>query len=123
MLKILIVEDEKMLCEFLLQVLDGDGYTILTADDGNRAVATYMEHKDEISLVFSDMGLPGMNGWEAIKIMRAITPSLKVIFATGYLDPEIKNEITRAGVQQFIQKPYRPEEIQKKIRQVLDAKE
>ncbi|MFI5251929.1 MAG: PAS domain S-box protein [Bacteroidota bacterium] len=117
---ILIVEDEKMLCEYLQNVLEGDGYTIITAEDGHRAVDAYMEHKDDISLVFSDIGLPGMNGWEAVKKMLKVTPSLKVIFATGYLDPEIKNEINHAGVDGFIHKPYRPEEVQKKIRVALD---
>jgi two-component system cell cycle sensor histidine kinase/response regulator CckA len=119
---ILVVEDESMLTEFLKQILEGDGYTVLTADDGNRAVDTYREHKDDIALVFSDMGLPGMNGWEAIKNMREINPSLKVIFATGYLDPELRNEISLSGVQEFMQKPYNPEDIQKKIRKVLDGK-
>jgi two-component system, cell cycle sensor histidine kinase and response regulator CckA len=119
---ILVVEDESMLTEYLKQILEGDGYTVLTADDGNRAVEIYRANKNEIALVFSDMGLPGMNGWDAIKIMRQINPSLKVIFATGYLDPDLRNEISRAGVQEFMQKPYNPEEIQIKIREVLDGK-
>ena len=66
------------------------------------------------------MGLPKLGGWEAFKIMKEIRPKVNVIFASGYLDPGLKAEILKGGARDFVQKPYDPNEIMKRIREVID---
>jgi len=117
---ILIVEDEEMLLELLRTLLESKGYKTLTATDGVSAVATYRDHHDEIDLVLMDVGLPGIEGREVLANLQQINRGVRVIFASGYVDPRVKSELYKAGAKLFIQKPYVPAEVLRCIREVLD---
>jgi PAS domain S-box-containing protein len=119
---LLVVEDEETLMTFIQISLTAKGYTVLSAVDGPEAVKTYRERHNEISVVFTDLGLPGMTGMEEINLIKKINPDVKIIVATGYLDPEMKSELLKAGVKKYILKPYNFEEILKLVREVLDEK-
>jgi two-component system, cell cycle sensor histidine kinase and response regulator CckA len=119
---LLIVEDETALSENLNAVLTGKGYTVLSAFDGLTAVKIYTERQKEIALVLTDLGLPKMTGMEEFKRIRQLNPNVRIIVATGYLDPEMRSELLKAGVQKFIYKPYNPKEVLKVVREVLDGK-
>ena len=80
----------------------------------------YKEKKDDIHLVLSDLGLPTLSGDQVLFLLKAVDPSVKVIFASGYFEPETKNELANAGALDFVQKPYTPEEILRKVRKALD---
>jgi PAS domain S-box-containing protein len=116
---ILLVEDEQLLREFMQAHLEGRGFRVITAADGLQAVDMFYKHKDEISLVFSDMGLPNLGGWEAFKKMKEYSDSVRAVFATGYLDPDMRSEILKSGVKGIIAKPYIPEEVSKMIVETL----
>lgn len=116
---ILLVEDEEMLLDLMKTLLETKGYHVLTAHDGVEAVDMFTRHKDEIAVVISDMGLPKLGGWEAFQKMREIRSNVNVILASGYFDINLKAEIIKAGAQDFVQKPYDPEEITQKIRDVI----
>ncbi len=117
---ILLVEDEESLLEVLRLVLIGTGYSVLTARDGNEAVELYRRHKEQIDLVLSDMGLPTLGGWEMFQQIRAINPVAKVILASGYYNAALRDEFVQAGACDFIQKPYIPDVILQKIRDVIE---
>lgn len=117
---LLFVEDEEMVQELINGVLSAKGYTVLIAGDGEEMVQTYLRRQEDIDLVISDMGLPKLGGFEAMKKIKAINPRLKVILASGYLEPNVKSEIFKAGATEFIQKPYLPDEVLKKVRDVLN---
>lgn len=118
---ILIVEDEDFLLKILGSVLESHGYTVISAQDGETAVKLYQERRQEIDLVLTDMGLPKISGRDEFNMLKAINPQVNVIIASGFLEPEIKTELAAAGVREFIQKPYRPEELMQTLRQVLDS--
>lgn len=118
---ILVVEDEVDLREFVKMLLEGKGYRVLTANDGEDAVTVYARHRDEIALVLSDIGLPKLGGWEAYQEMKGLNPKVKAILASGYLEPSLRSEMVQAGVKEVIQKPYVPNEILGKIREVIDS--
>lgn len=119
---LLIVEDEKALNENLDAVLTGKGYTVLSAFDGLTAVKIYAERQKEIALVLTDLGLPKLTGMEEFKRIKRLNPNVRIIVATGYLDPEMRSELLKAGVQKFIYKPYNPKVVLKVVREVLDGK-
>ncbi|MDE3058942.1 MAG: response regulator, partial [Bacteroidota bacterium] len=119
---ILLVEDEEILRELVKSSLEEKGYRVIEAADGKEAVETYRAHKNEIAVVLCDMGLPKIGGWDAFQMMRQINPDVSVIFASGYLDPELKTQIIKDGAKDFVQKPYEPETITKRIREVIDRK-
>jgi two-component system, cell cycle sensor histidine kinase and response regulator CckA len=117
---ILLVEDEIALRELLAMLLEERGYRVLTASDGEEAVEIFRQHSNEVAVVLSDLGLPKLGGWEAFIQMKAINSHVKAILASGYFDPELKQEIIKTGAKQFIQKPYQPPEVLLKIRQLID---
>lgn len=118
---ILVVEDEPLLQDLMRSRLEAKGYRVLVADDGLRAVELYSHHKKEIALVFTDMGLPKLTGYDEFKRLKEINPTVRVIIAGGFLEPELKAEMLKQGAKAFVQKPYDPEDILTVIRGVLDG--
>ena len=117
---LLIIEDEETLRELLRSSLVLKGYTLLTAQDGKKGVEMYQSHQKEIALVVSDIGLPFLDGQEVFNRIRKINSKAKVILASGFFDPETRSEMYKAGLKEFIQKPYLLTEVLKKIREVID---
>jgi CheY-like chemotaxis protein len=118
----MFVEDEELLLQMVSFLLESKGYKVLCARDGLEAVNIFLSHKQEIALVITDMGLPVMTGTDEFKKLREIDPNVKVIFASGFFEPDIKSELQKDGDNGFIQKPYDPNDILRMIRQVLDKK-
>ncbi len=118
---ILVVEDEELLLDLLQSLLESKGYKVLTAKDGAEAVRQYAQHKEEIAVVLTDIGLPKLGGREVFFQLQALNQNVKVILASGFLEPKVKSEMFKAGAKEFIQKPYMPNEILKKTREVIDT--
>ena len=117
---ILFVEDEKIISQAISAMITTQGYTVLTAVDGFEAVEIFRKMKDKIDLVIMDVGLPKMSGWDVFREMKKEKDNIKVIISSGYLDPAIKSEKILAGIKEFIQKPYDPNQILRSARKVLD---
>jgi nitrogen-specific signal transduction histidine kinase/CheY-like chemotaxis protein len=118
---VLYVEDEGPVCETMANVMREAGYRVYTADDGRNAVALFREHRDEIDLVITDIGLPGQNGWEAYKQMAAMRPGLRAVFVTGFLAPELREEMEKSGSRRCVQKPYTPASLLQAVREALQG--
>jgi two-component system cell cycle sensor histidine kinase/response regulator CckA len=118
-LTILVVEDEELLLDLLKEMLEDEGYRVLTAADGPQAIDLYRAEKENVSLVLSDMGLPGMGGWEVLRQLKSINPSVKVILSSGFMDSKVRQDMVSAGAKDFIQKPYMPEKVIQKIRETI----
>ena len=117
---LLLVEDEDALRELIRTMLSEKGYTVLAARDGKEAMEMFLSKRNEIALVVSDMGLPMLSGYDLFLEMKSVDPKIKMVIASGYLEPDLKAEIFKAGVQDFIQKPYTPEALLSSVRAVLD---
>ncbi len=116
---IMLVEDEEMLRGLGVLMLEGDGYRVLAAKDGVEAVEMFAEHADEIGLVLCDLGLPRLGGREVFLKMKEIKPNVRAIVASGYLEPNMRSEILKAGVIDTVQKPYDFREMLEKIRAII----
>ena len=119
---LLVVEDEEMLMMSLQMVLVEKGYKVLSAEDGLTALKIYQERKNDIALVLTDLGLPTITGLEVCQRIKKINSNEHIILATGFLDPEMKSEFLKAGVQHFLYKPYDLKKVLKVVRGVLDEK-
>ncbi|MDE3057170.1 MAG: PAS domain S-box protein [Bacteroidota bacterium] len=108
---ILVADDEEMLRAMLKEILQNEGWNVITAVDGIDAVEQYRAQWEGIDLVISDIGMPRMGGEEAFQEMRRINPAAKVIFATGFVDGAVKKEMEHKGVNGIVNKPFRFEEI------------
>ncbi|MBI5215309.1 MAG: PAS domain S-box protein [Ignavibacteriae bacterium] len=116
---ILIIEDEELLLELIDALLQQYGYTVLTAHDGEEAISLYEKHHSNIQLVVTDLGLPKMSGWQVFLKMKEINRNVKVVLATGYLEPHEKNLFFDGGILDILTKPYEPAELLKKVHQVM----
>jgi PAS domain S-box-containing protein len=117
---LLVVEDEEMLMMSLRMVLVEKGYKVLSSGDGLAALKIYQEKKNDIALVLTDLGLPTITGLEVSQRIKKINPNEHIILATGFLDPNMKSEFLKAGIQHFLYKPYDLKQVLKVVREVLD---
>jgi PAS domain S-box-containing protein len=117
---VLVAEDDASLRKLTRIVLESFGYSVITAEDGEEAIAKFMENREKIHLVILDMIMPKKNGKEVSEALRKAGPRTKILFVSGYTMDIIKNrELTEFGFD-FIHKPVRPQDLLIKVREVLD---
>ncbi len=119
---ILVIEDEEMLRDLLRSVLTLEGHKVILAADGEEGVATFIANKERIDLVLSDLGLPKVGGEEVVRRIKKVSGMVNVIVASGFIAPEVKDELEKIGVSHFIQKPYKTAEVLKVVGAVLSGK-
>ena len=106
---ILIVDDEKSICQSLSSILSDEGYEVLTAESGEEALKSMGE---EIPcLVLLDIWLPGMDGIETLKIIKSSYPQIRVIIMSGHGTIETAVKATKLGAFDFIEKPLSLEKV------------
>ena len=117
---ILVVEDEEALRKIAMRSLEAAGYTVLTATDGEQALEAYGQSAREIHLLLTDVVMPRMGGRTLAQHLSKDRPELKVIYTSGYTDSAIAHHgILEAGMH-FLGKPFTPEDLARKVRDVLD---
>jgi two-component system cell cycle sensor histidine kinase/response regulator CckA len=118
---ILIVDDEEILREILCESLKDKGYNVLSASDGIEALQLYTQHKDRITLVITDLGMPMMNGEQLYIKMKEIDPGIRVIVSSGYLETSNKSALLRMGIKDVLTKPFKFDVIFDTIHRVLQS--
>jgi len=116
---ILIVDDEKYVRNLSEEMLNALGYKILTAENGKEAVEIYRDKQDSIDMVLLDMIMPEQGGKETYFELKKIEPGVKVLLSSGFSMNGQAEEILKAGVRGFIQKPYSIIELSEKVHEVL----
>jgi len=117
---ILLVDDEKLLRDIGSELLEGLGYTVYPAINGEDALAVYAAHRDEISLVILDIIMPKMGGKDAFLQLRELTPALKVLFCSGFSSEGTNEELVRLGACGFIHKPYSRSELSRAVAEAME---
>ncbi|MEP6668122.1 MAG: PAS domain S-box protein [Chthoniobacter sp.] len=120
---LLVVEDEPGLRHMSASVLEGQGYTVLRAPNGQDGLHVARQHKGPpISLVVTDVIMPRMGGKVMAEWLKATYPEIKVLFTSGYTDDSIaKDGVLESGVA-FLPKPYMASTLTRKVREMLDEK-
>jgi CheY-like chemotaxis protein len=118
---ILLVEDESGLRGLLLQVLVDCGYTVSAFASGAEALRVTQEHQDGFDLIVTDVVMPGMSGRQMVEQLVGRYPRAKVLYMSGYTD----DAVVRHGILHeqvpYIQKPFLPASLARKVRGVLDS--
>ncbi len=116
---VLLVEDQDFVRRFARRILESYGYTVLEAEGADEACALVAGHAGEIHLLLTDVILRGMNGKKLSESLLSFRPNLKVLFMSGY-PAEV---ITRRGMLEpgliYLQKPFTPDAMVAKVREVL----
>jgi len=116
---ILVVDDEESIREITRGTLETFGYRVLTANDGTEALALYVDHKDEIAVVLTDMMMPFMDGPATIRALRKINPAIRIVAASGLAAGHKPGEASLEGVSMFLSKPYTAEKLLKALADIL----
>ncbi|HEX6107710.1 MAG TPA: PAS domain S-box protein [Gemmatimonadales bacterium] len=116
---ILIAEDDPVLRALSLRTLAQHGYRCLAAGDGADALSL-LERTDHVDLVVTDVVMPGMSGGNLAECLAVERPGLPLLFISGYADEDvIRRGLLEAG-RPFLQKPFTPADLARKVREVLD---
>src|SRR6266849_1118986 len=116
---ILLVEDSDSLRELAQEYLESDGYAVLAAISGKEALQQARDFHGTIHLLLTDVVKPEMSGPELASEMASLRPGIKVLFTSGYTDDTVARQGVLDPAVTFIQKPYRPKALARKIREVL----
>ncbi len=118
---ILIAEDEDSVRTLIEEILQTHGYNVLSAANGSEATLMSERHKGPIHLLVTDIIMPQMSGPELARHMTIQRPGMKVLFLSGYANESIleQNSIVSGG--SFLQKPFSPETLTLKIREIIES--
>ena len=118
---ILLVEDEEMVRGLMCEVLEREGYEVLSCAHPKEGIEMSRRHGARFDLLLTDVVMPGMNGKELSERLRELRPNLKVLFISGYTADVIAHRgVLDRGVA-FLHKPFSPEELAQKVRDALAA--
>ncbi len=117
---VLIVEDNDLLRNFAQKALQSYGYRILVAENGEDALMVCKKHDGQIDLMITDVVMPKMGGREAAKRLQPLYPQMKVIYMSGYTDDAIVHHGVLEPGLNFLEKPFTPEGLARKVREALD---
>ena len=119
---VLVVDDEPSILTITSQTLEKFGYRVLTATDGADALAVYLQHRDTVAVVLTDMMMPVMDGPAMIHALTRINPTIKIIAASGLNANGGKSNPSGTGVKHFLTKPYTAGTLCTTLRMILDEK-
>lgn len=116
---VLVVEDSdsvRRLIEVCLRVLD---VTVTSAIDGPSGIGAI--RSDTPDVVVLDIGLPGLDGWEVLRLLRSDpeTKHLKVLVLTAHAQPEMADRAAQGGADAFMTKPFRPTDLREQVEKLL----
>ena len=118
---VLVVEDAASVRMVTRQVLERYGYTVLEAPNGETALRLAAKHHGPIQLLLTDVVMPGLSGRQLAEQLSRLRPEMKVLYVSGYADNAIVHHgILDSGVA-YLQKPFTPESLARRARDVLDA--
>jgi len=118
---VLVVEDAASVRMVTRQVLERYGYAVMEAPNGETALGLAAKHHGPIHLLLTDVVMPGLSGRQLAEQLAQLRPDMKVLYASGYADNAIVHHgILESGIA-YLQKPYTPETLGRRVREVLDS--
>lgn len=112
--KVLLVDDEKDFLDVMAQRMEARGLEITTAESADQALSII--EKEHFDAIVMDFQMPGMDGMQALKAIKAKSPELQIILLTGYATVEKTVEAMKAGASDFLEKPVDIEVLTAKIK-------
>ncbi|MDX8377641.1 MAG: response regulator [Mariprofundales bacterium] len=105
--KVLVIDDEKVVCDMACAMLGHLGYASLAAYDAKTGLEVFKQHHDDICGVLLDLTMPIMDGGECFAALLVLDPDVKVVICSGYDAYEIEERLAGKKLAGYLQKPYR----------------
>ncbi|MBU1161243.1 MAG: response regulator [Proteobacteria bacterium] len=118
--KIMVVDDEKQICQNVEKILSKSNYEIIHATSAKEALEKMA--KDSFALLISDIVMPGMNGLEFLKLVKKEWPLTKAVMMTAYASTETAVKAIRLGALDYVSKPFTPDELRSTVELALSGK-
>ncbi len=115
--RVLIVEDEESVRQVLAEMLMAQGHTVAAHADGRSGLARF--HDEPFDVVFTDLGLPGLSGWEVARLVKVRRPETPVVLVTGWSDQIEPEELHWRGIDFVVAKPFEVEDIRAVLARAL----
>lgn len=119
---ILVAEDDHVIRGMVASILSRHGYDVILAENGVEAVKKFRTNKKIIALVIMDMLMPAKCGWKAFEEIRRVRSDARVLFMSGYSPDLIRSKGGSIFDSEIMMKPFRPIELARKVREILDIK-
>lgn len=116
---LLLVEDQPIVRKLMRRLLQSEGYTVLDAPHGQEALRVARNHTGSIDLLVTDVIMPEMSGEQLARELLILRPQLRILFVSGYADSDIYHEVAGPRRSHFLQKPFTPEILGRKVRDIL----
>ena len=118
---VMVVDDEEIVLNVTRFSLKKMGYEVITFDNGIDAVEEYRRSWKNISVIVLDLTMPEMSGEDVFKAMVEVNPDVQVVLTSGFTEHEVGKIFTEQNLVKFLQKPYRPIELQEVVQAVIGA--
>ena len=115
---LLVVDDEEAMADLAFEMLSAQGYHVLTANDGEQALALLKHEK--VDLIISDVIMPNMDGFQLAKQVRQHYPNIKIQIVSGFSDNRNNDEVDKSLHENMLNKPYSAKVLLARVRQILD---
>lgn len=118
---VLVIDDEEVIRVMVTRLLERSGFDVLTAADGRAGVDVFRAYADTISVVLLDIAMPHLRGDQAFNLIRISRPDARIVLMSGYSEEDITNRIVSDSHVSVLQKPFAPDELRERMRQMLEA--
>ncbi len=119
--RILVIDDEKVVCDSCRRILTGEGYDVTTSTDGMKGLD--MASREDFDAVLLDLRMPRKSGLEVLRGIREQKPRTAVVMITAYPSADSAVESMRLGAKDYVLKPFTPDELRSKVHQAIEVAE
>jgi len=119
---VMVVEDDELVREVLMRALTESGFRVLPAATGAEALDIAIREDQPVDAVITDLAMPGVGGRELADRLEKVRPGVPVLFVSGHADDEVARRGLLDPGQPFLQKPFDPDVIAVKVRELLEGK-
>ncbi len=117
---VLVVEDDPVLLNITIQLIEFLGYSVTAATGSNEAITILRENPDKFDVVFTDYGLPKIDGVELSKMIKEISCEIPIILCSGKIDLIDASQMAEAGIVEVARKPYTINDLDSIIKRVAN---
>jgi len=118
---VLVVDDDPSVLDAVVRILAPLGYQLLQAASGEEALDLARKRNEKIDLLLTDVVMQGINGMELANMLTSISPGIRVLFMSGYICPSGGHLNVPYSEKAFVQKPFLPNTLIKKMRSLLNS--
>lgn len=119
--KVLVIEDQSAVRALVRRILEREGFGVLEADESSRAERLFDEHRADIALVLTDVGIPGEQGPDLFRRLAAKKPDLRVVYMSGHIEETALGTGTPSTQERFIAKPFTAARLIGVVKEALSA--